>query len=123
MTVFLYTLAGLRILIGILPIFAADSSSKLLGFPQEHNNATSRLMGRLFGVRDIGLGILVIGMMDNPQGLVFSLLLNLGTDIADATMIAIPLVKGQGIRKAAGLSILMALCGACCWFVAWYQLS
>ena len=48
-----------RILLGIAPFVAARPSARLLGFPVDHDNPTTRLMARLFGVRDIGLGVLV----------------------------------------------------------------
>ena len=43
--------------------FAAGLSARLLGFPAHHDNATTRLMARWFGVRDIGLGVLVFWVL------------------------------------------------------------
>ena len=51
-----------------------------------------------------------------------ALWLNLAMDLGDATMIAIPLVRKQGIERAARLSLAFALGGATAWIVAlWWQ--
>ena len=78
-----------RVLIGLAPIVAAAPASRLLGFPDAHDNPTARLMGRLFGVRDIGLGALVAMHLDDPAALRNAFWLNLAMDLGDAAMIAV----------------------------------
>lgn len=109
-----------RAAIGVAPIFAPEASARLLGYPSEHDNATSRLMGRLFGVRDIALGVLVVSFLDDRNLLRWSFLFNLGIDLADAVMIAVPLVRRQGIDRAAKLSLGFALTGASGWTLLWW---
>lgn len=115
---YLIALCVARVIIGLAPIVAARASSRLLGFPDAHDNATARLMGRLFGVRDIGLGAIVVMNLGDPVALRKALWLNLAMDLGDALMIAIPLVRRQGIDRAARLSLMFALGGATAWIVA-----
>lgn len=61
-----------RIALGIAPFVAAGPASRTLGFPASHDNATSRLMGRLFGVRDVGLGVLALWALQHPEALASS---------------------------------------------------
>jgi hypothetical protein len=98
-----------RILLGIAPFVAAKPASRLLGFPSAHDNATTRLMGRFFGVRDIGLGALVFWSLAHPETLPFILLFNAVTDFGDLVAIVIPIVRRQGIDRAAFASAAFAL--------------
>ena len=115
---FLLALAAGRVAIGVAPIVAATATSRLLGFPADHDNPTARLMARLFGVRDAGLGAIVVMNLGDPDGLRRALWLNLAMDLADALMIAVPLVRRQGIDRPATLSLALALGGAAMWVVA-----
>ena len=107
-----------RVLIGLAPIVAAAPASRLLGFPAAHDNATARLMARWFGVRDAGLGALVVMFLDDAQGLRKVLWLNLATDLCDAAMIAVPLARRQGIDRAALACLAFAWGGALAWALA-----
>lgn len=108
-----------RMAIGIAPFIAARSSSRMLGFPASHDNPTARLMGRFFGVRDIGLGILVLWGLRHPETLPFLMLFNALMDGGDLFAIGIPLVKRQGIDRAALASALFALTGGLGWLTMW----
>jgi hypothetical protein len=120
---FLSALAIGRFILGLAPIVASAQASRLLGFPAEHDNPTARLMARLFGVRDIGLGAIVLANLGDPDALRRALWLNLAMDLGDALMIAIPLVRRQGIDRAAALSLGFALGGAAAWSIALAWLS
>jgi hypothetical protein len=98
-----------RIILGLAPFVAASRSSRLLGFPEQHDTATARLMARFFGVRDIGLGVLVFYGLRHPEALAFILLFNALTDFGDLVAISIPLVRRQGIDRAALSSAAFAL--------------
>ncbi len=115
---YLVALAVGRFAIGLAPIVAARASSRLLGFPEAHDNATARLMARLFGVRDIGLGAIVLVNLGDADALRRALWLNLAMDLGDALMITIPLLRRQGIDRAATLSLVFALGGAIAWTAA-----
>ena len=104
-----------RILLGIAPFIAAGPASRLLGFPAEQDSPTARLMGRFFGVRDIGLGVLAFYAVRNPATLVFVLLFNACMDGGDLLSTAIPLIRRQGIDRAALGSAACALVGGLSW--------
>jgi len=108
-----------RIAIGLAPFVAARPASQMLGFPASHDNATARLMGRFFGVRDIGLGVLVLWALRHPDALPFVLLFNAFMDLGDLVSTAIPLVRRHGIDRAAAGSALMAGSAGMLWLVMW----
>jgi hypothetical protein len=108
-----------RIALGLAPFLAAGPSARLLGFPASHDTATARLMGRFFGVRDVGLGVLVFYALRHPEAAPFIFLFNAFMDGGDLLAIAIPLVKRQGIDRAAAGSALFALTGGLGWLVVW----
>ena len=114
------SLMGLgRIALGLAPFVAARPASRLLGFPDSHDNATSRLMGRLFGVRDIGLGVLAFYALKHPEVAPFIFLFNAFMDLGDLFAISIPLVKRQGIDRAAIRSGMFAMIAVPAWLVVY----
>jgi hypothetical protein len=76
-------------------------------------------MGRLFGVRDIGLGVLAFYAVAHPEVAPFLFLFNAFMDLGDLVAVAIPLVKRQGIDRGAALSGLFALLGGLGWLVVY----
>ncbi len=110
-----------RIILGLIPFVAAARSAHLLGFPESHDNPTTRLMARFFGVRDVGLGVLVFYALSHPATLPFVLLFNACMDLGDLSAISIPLVKRQGIDRAAWSSLGFALPAAVAWLVVLSQ--
>lgn len=112
-----------RIILGLAPFFAAGPSSRMMGFPKTHDTATARLMARLFGVRDVGLGVLVFYGLGHAAALPFVLVFNALTDFGDLVAIAIPLVRRQGIDRAAWTSAAFALPAGLGWLAAFSQLG
>ncbi|MEO8704484.1 MAG: DUF4267 domain-containing protein [Kofleriaceae bacterium] len=108
-----------RIALGLAPFVAAGPASRMLGFPNTHDNATARLMGRLFGVRDIGLGVLAFYALKHPEVAPFLFLFNAFMDLGDLFAVTIPLIKRQGIDRGAVLSGLFALIGGVSWLVVY----
>ena len=108
-----------RIALGLAPFVAAGPVSRLLGFPPEHDSPTTRLMARLFGVRDIGLGILAFYALRHPETASFLFLFNAAMDAGDLGSILIPLVKRQGIDRGALSSAVFALAGGVSWVIVW----
>jgi hypothetical protein len=108
-----------RIALGVAPFLAAGPSARLLGFPAGHDTPTTRLMARFFGVRDIGLGVLALWALRNPEALPFALAFNAAMDAGDLVAAAIPLVRRQGIDRAAIGSALLGAFGGTAWLVAY----
>jgi hypothetical protein len=112
-----------RILLGLAPFVAAGPSSRLLGFPREHDTATARLMARFFGVRDVGLGVLVFYGLRHPEALGFLIVFNALTDFGDLAAITIPLARREGINRAALTSAAFALPAGLGWLAVFSQLG
>ena len=107
-----------RIVLGLTPFAFAARSSRLLGFPVAHDNPTARLMARMFGVRDVGLGVLVFYALAHPAILSFVLLFQALTDFGDLGAIAIPLVRREAIDRAAWSCAAFALPAGLAWLTA-----
>ena len=112
-----------RILLGLAPFVAAGPSSRLLGFPKSHDTATARLMARLFGVRDVGLGVLVFYGLRHPEALGFLVVFNALTDFGDLVATAIPLARRQGIDRGALTSAAFALPAGLAWLLVFSKLG
>ena len=111
-----------RLLIGLAPFVAAGPLVKIMGFPAEHNTPTARLMARLFGVRDIGLGLLSLYTLNNLEMLKVCVLFNVFVDAGDIVSIITPLVRREGLDRAALTCGTLALFGGSCWMIIWTQL-
>jgi len=108
-----------RVLIGMVPMAGATSMAVRLGFPAAHDNPTTRLMARFFGVRDIGLGVLIFYSLAHLETLGFMILFNAAMDAGDLLSIAIPLLRRQGIDRAAISSSIFAAGGGLAWLAVW----
>jgi hypothetical protein len=106
-----------RLLIGLAPFVAAGLTSRMLEFPQEQDSPTARLMARFFGVRDIGLGVLVFYALAHPETRTFLFLFNAAMDGGDLVSILIPLIGRHGIDRAAFRSSLFAATGGLGWII------
>ncbi|HVV88450.1 MAG TPA: DUF4267 domain-containing protein [Kofleriaceae bacterium] len=108
-----------RIAIGLAPIVAAGPASRLLGFPAAHDNPTTRAMAHMFGVRDIGLGVLAFYAVLHPETAPFIFLFNAFMDAGDLVGFVSALVRRQGIDRAALTSAGFAMFGGLSWLAAW----
>ena len=104
-----------RVAIGAAALFAPVRTSRLLGFPQAHDSATARLMGRLFGVRDVALGLLVWRVREDPALSRVAFALNACVDAGDVAAATVPLARRSGIDRAALATIAFASTGASIW--------
>lgn len=104
-----------RIAVGVGSLLAPGVSGRILGFPGEHLNATSRTMGRLFGIREIALGVFTLGALHGnaPKRVVY--MINAGVDGGDAVVFAATLLGRRGITRASLGSLLVAVPVAATW--------
>ena len=107
-----------RVLLGMSPFLLAQISARLLGVPPSHDNATGRLMARLFGVRDVGLGVLTFWAVAHPEMLPFVAVFNGCTDLGDVGAAAIPLVRREQIDRVAWRTMTMAGSASLVWAFA-----
>lgn len=112
-----------RILLGVAPFVAAAGSARLLGFPAAHDTPTTRLMARFFGVRDIGLGAVIFYALAHAAVLPAVMLFNALTDFGDLCAIVIPLVRRQGIDRAAFRSAAFALPASLAWLILFLRFT
>lgn len=110
-------MAAGRVLIGAAALFAPGRTSRLLGFPVEQDSPSARLMGRLFGVRDVALGVLVWKARNDPAFARFVYRLNACVDGGDAASMAVAVAGRQGIDRAALSSSVPALSAMVGWSV------
>lgn len=108
-------LAGARIVIGVGALLAPRTTSRLFGFPTDHDNGTARAMGRLFGVRELVLGALVLSLHEDSRVARTVFQLNACVDAGDAASMAAALVHRDGIDRAALMTLVVALGAAAAW--------
>ena len=108
-----------RILLGAAPFVAARPVSRLMGFPADQDVPAARLMARLFGVRDIGLGVLVGYAIRHPEALTFVLFFNAAMDLGDIVSALIPVARRQGIDRGALTTGAFAFGGMSAWLIVW----
>jgi hypothetical protein len=104
-----------RVVIGLAPLLAPGPTSRLLGFPRAHDNPSARLMGRLFAVRDIALGVLTWQVRDDRVLLRHAFRINAAIDASDMTVAALPLLGRRGVDRAALSTAAFAFAGANVW--------
>jgi hypothetical protein len=104
-----------RVVVGLAPLLAPGPTSRLLGFPRAHDNPSARLMGRLFAVRDIALGVLTWQVRDNRELLRHAFRINAAIDASDMTAGVFPLLGRRGIDRAALSTAAFAFTGANVW--------
>jgi hypothetical protein len=110
------TAASARAAIGLASILAPKVSSRIAGYPGDHNNPTARLLAGLFGVRELLLAWLVIDAARDPDGLspgVFAL--QAAVDAADVAVQSLPLLRREGIDRGAAGGIAVAAVAAVGW--------
>lgn len=110
------TLSALRAGIGVASICAPTLAAKVAGYPAEHENPTARMMGRLFGVREVLLAAMVVNAIVRPGGAspgVF--VVQAAVDAADVAVQSWPVWKREGIDRGAVGGIALAATAAVLW--------
>ncbi|HEV3123118.1 MAG TPA: hypothetical protein VG266_00905 [Candidatus Dormibacteraeota bacterium] len=108
-------LSAVRIAVGAASLLAPDLSGRIIGFPRGHLNGSSRAMGRLFGIREIVLGVLTLDAVRRNPAERRIYLANAAADGADGLVFAAALLGRQGIPRAAVGSLALALPVAATW--------
>jgi hypothetical protein len=115
------TRAGIaRMCVGGSLLVTTGLASRVFGAPAGHDNATTRLLARLFGIRNIVLGFWALAARD--QGAAERKLcyqVNAAVDAADLAVLAIAFVRASEMRRAVVMS--SALGGSA--LPAWLELA
>ena len=103
------TIAGARTLIGGAAIVAPRLVLKMFGFRRSQHSQAAVLVMRLFGVREVALGVLVVGAANIDPCRPNLYALNAGVDGGDALLMAAALQgRGRGERPVPS-SLLLAI--------------
>jgi hypothetical protein len=103
------TISGGRVAIGIATVLVPGIALRMMGLPRDHDNASARMMARLFGVREIALGAAVIAMVQSTPRQPKLYALNAGVDAGDAAVLGLSLAGGNGVSRAALGSMAVAV--------------
>src|SRR4030081_2367697 len=108
-------MSAVRIAVGVGSLLAPDLSGRIMGFPRDQVNASSRAMGRLFGIREIALGALTLDAVQRNPADRRIYIANAAVDATDGAVFAAALFGRQGIPRAALGSLLLAIPAAATW--------
>lgn len=114
----LYLVSIIRILVGIAPFVVPNFSVARMNLPVGHDNESYRSMFRLFGARDVVLGILTILYYPIGEYLIYLLCLNALVDAGDVVSSIIGIRTDQKMRKSGKQSTFIAGAAFSAWILA-----
>lgn len=98
-----------RFVIGALLGLAPRTSLRLFGAPDSLDSPVVRYVARLFGIRNVMLGVLLWQHREDPEQVRRQATLNAATEAVDALSAAVPLLRRQGLDRTATLAGLTSL--------------
>lgn len=108
--------ASARASIGLASILVPGVAAKAAGYPAEHDTPSARVLAGLFGVRELLLAWLVVDAVRSPDGPAPSVFaLQAVVDAADVAVQSLPLLRREGIDRAALGGIALAAGSAMNW--------
>jgi hypothetical protein len=114
---FQLALAAGRGAIGLAALLAPGPMAGIMGFPPGTDTPTTRLLARLFGLREIAMSALTMRGFARDPGNRQLMLWNAAVDGSDAAVAGLALARRQGVDRAAlnTLALAIPLCGAWLW--------
>jgi hypothetical protein len=113
-------IAGGRIAIGVGAVFVTRPALKALGFAEV--DAAGTALGRIAGVRDVALGLLVLAARDDRKALRIAALAGAAVDASDAVTFGVA-AKNPVARRAGLLGIVSGSTAALTGTWAWRRLG
>lgn len=107
--------AAVRAAFGVASLAFPGKASRLFGFPKTENTPTARLMGRLFGVRELAMAALVLSALDDRERLGHACAISAAVDAGDVAVAVGTLRRSDGVRLPAVLTMLAGSAGAISW--------
>ena len=105
-----------RMILGGTALLATGLASVVFGLNKDHDNASARAMGRLFGIRNLVIGAWTLKNRDadleTRRGW-YSI--NAVIDAVDIGIFAMPLVRGQGTARLSISSCALGTLAALGW--------
>jgi hypothetical protein len=108
-------LGSIKVAFGLAALLAPGLTRRLVRLPAAHDNPSARVMGRLFGWRELALGAMVLASRDQRDRLHALAGVNAAIDLGDAAGNAVPILEREGITAGAGGMLVTALIGAAAW--------
>jgi hypothetical protein len=116
-TAILVLFAVIRALLGVAPFVAAGPLIPLLGFPPNEATTTAIVFARLFGVRDVGLGAIIVWSTQHPDTLPAVLVLNAATDLGDLGAFLLGMRGRPDLHRPLGICASIAGSACLAWLV------
>jgi hypothetical protein len=108
--------AGQRIVVGALLLLAPGRSRRVFGVPDHQDSGSIRLLARLFGVRNIVLGIwALMAQHQEPEQRRVCYQLNAVVYGVDVAALAIAGITGDGLVQAAAMGGALGSSEALAW--------
>ena len=94
-------LSAARAAVGVASLVAPGISAQIMGFPRDHDNATARLVGRLFAIREIALAGYTTTLVRRSTVQPDLYLANATVDMADLAVCVLTFLGRRGVARAA----------------------
>jgi hypothetical protein len=105
-----------RLSIGLGPLVAPGLAEVVFGVPAGHDNATARVLGRLFGIRNIVLGTWALAVRDaDAEARRLCYALNAIVDGVDVGILLWSLLRRQGVDRLALTSAALGSSALLAW--------
>jgi hypothetical protein len=98
-----------RFVVGALLGLTPGLAVKLFGLPPDHDTTVLRYVGRIFGVRNAILGLMLWDARHDPPRLERMATLNAVTEAVDAVSASVPLVRRQAVDLPAASALATSL--------------
>ena len=105
-----------RICVGGLVLGASGQAAQIFGLPEEQNSPAARLLGRLFGIRNITLGAWALTVRDRSKAerkLCYQF--NAAIDAADLVVLAVAGIMRQGLTRPVIMSSVLGSAALLSW--------
>jgi hypothetical protein len=102
-------ISAARIGVGVVAVAAPGLLRRVMGLPASHGSASTDMMTRLFGIREVAVGVHVVGAVRSSGRQPDVYALNAAVDGGDALVMLVTAVKGGGARRAAIGGLLTAI--------------
>lgn len=109
-------IAVVRIVVGTLGLLANRPVQRAFGLPARHDTPTARALARLFGVRNVALGVWALSVRDDSADVRRRCYeLNAAVDVADVAVLLWPVLRRQGLARFGITSALLGTSATLTW--------
>ena len=105
-----------RISVGSVVLLTTRQAQQLFGLPDEQDSAATRLLARLFGIRNITLGAWALAVRDRSKAerkLCYQF--NAAVDAADLVVLAVAGIMRQGLTRPVIMSSVLGSSALLAW--------